>query len=483
MPFTEDLKGLVRSHFAHNPTICQQKAIAAWADFMLSRESDAAFLLRGYAGTGKTSLVAAMVQTLRELKQPVMLLAPTGRAAKVFSLYAGLPAYTIHRKIYRQKALTDPGLFQPGINLHKHTTFIVDEASMVSNQAGDGGVSFGTGRLLDDLIHFVYSCEGCRLMLIGDTAQLPPVGTDESPALDPGVLAGYGLQVWQAQMTEVVRQTAESGILCNATMLRHMLASSSGEVPLPRFRIQGMPDIQVVMGDELIEALESSYSRCGTDDTIVVTRSNKRAGIFNQGIRARILYMEGELGGGDQILVAKNNYFWTEKEAPAQQDKEGGMPFIANGDTAVVLRVHGERSFYGFRFADATLRFPDYGNREMEVTVLLDTLTSESPALTRQQQEVLFQAVWADYPEIGDKRERMKRLRADPYFNALQIKYSYAVTCHKAQGGQWSHVYIDQGYMTDDMLTPDYLRWLYTALTRATERVFLINWPERQVEG
>lgn len=483
MSFTEDLEGLVHAHFAHTPTACQQKAIAEWADFMLSREADTAFLLRGYAGTGKTSLVAAMVQTLSELRQPVMLLAPTGRAAKVFSLYAGLPAYTIHRKIYRQKALTSPGLFQPGVNLHKHTTFIVDEASMVSNQAGDSGVSFGTGRLLDDLVHFVYSREGCRLMLIGDTAQLPPVGTDESPALDPGVLAGYGLRVWQAQMTEVVRQTAESGILCNATMLRHMLASGGEGIALPRFRIRGMPDMRVVRGDELIESLESSYSQCGTDDTIVVTRSNKRAGIFNQGIRARILYMEGELGGGDQILVAKNNYFWAAKEAPAQQDKEDGMPFIANGDTAVVLRVHGERSFYGFRFADATLRFPDYGNREMDVTVLLDTLTSESPALTRQQQETLFQAVWADYPEIGDKRERMKRLRADPYFNALQIKYSYAVTCHKAQGGQWSHVYIDQGYMTDDMLTPDYLRWLYTALTRATERVFLINWPKGQVEG
>ena len=472
----------MRAHFAHKPTDCQQKAIAAWADFMLSRDADAAFLLRGFAGTGKTSLVAAMVQTLTELKQPVMLLAPTGRAAKVFALYADRPAYTIHRKVYRQKVLTDPGTFQANVNLHKHTTFIVDEASMVSNAGGDGAVSFGTGRLLDDLIHYVYSCEGCRLMLIGDSAQLPPVGTDESPALDQGVLASYGLHVWQVQMTDVVRQAGSSGILWNATMLRQLLAEADGGIALPRFRIQGMPDIQVVTGDELIESLESSYSRCGTDDTIVVTRSNKRANIFNQGIRARILYMEEELCGGDQILVAKNNYYWTEREAKADGEKENRMPFIANGDTAIVQRVHNERHFYGFRFADATLRLPDYGNLEMEVTVLLDTLMSESPSLTRQQQAALFQAVWADYPEIGDKRERMKRLRADPYFNALQIKYSYAVTCHKAQGGQWSHVYIDQGYMTDDMLTPDYLRWLYTALTRATERVFLINWPERQIE-
>ena len=261
-----------------------------------------------------------------------------------------------------------------------------------------------------------------------------------------------------------------------------MLAEGDGGFGFPRFRIQGMPDIEVVTGDELIDSLESSYSRCGTDDTIVVTRSNKRANIFNQGIRARILYMEEELGGGDQVLVAKNNYFWAEKEASGTPAKEQQMAFIANGDTAIVRRVHNERSFYGFRFADTTLVFPDYANREMEVTVLLDTLMSESPALTRQQQEALFQAVWADYPEIGDKRERMKKLRTDPYFNALQIKYAYAVTCHKAQGGQWSHVYIDQGYLTEDMLTPDYLRWLYTALTRATEKVFLINWPETQIE-
>lgn len=482
MPLTDDLEGLVLAQFAHKPTECQLGAVHAWADFMLSGLPDTAFLLKGYAGTGKTSLVAAMVHTLVSLGQRVMLLAPTGRAAKVMSQYAGMPAYTIHRKVYRQRALTDPGIFQPGVNLHKHTTFVVDEASMVSNTGMEGAVSFGTGRLLDDLIHYVYSCEGCRLMLVGDTAQLPPVGTDESPALDRATVAAYGLTVWEAQMTEVVRQTEDSGILYNATLLRRMLDHATEGIAMPRFRLHGMPDIQVVMGDELIESLESSYSRCGTDDTVVVTRSNKRAGIFNQGIRARILYLEEELCGGDQVLIAKNNYYWIEKESSGTPNQESGMAFIANGDTAIVRRVHNERSLYGFRFADATLTFPDYAGREMEVTVLLDTLTSEAPALTRQQQEALFQAVWADYPEIGDKRERMKRLRQDPYFNALQIKYSYAVTCHKAQGGQWSHVYIDQGYMTDDMLSPDYLRWLYTALTRATERVFLINWPETQRE-
>ncbi|MGN0233513.1 MAG: ATP-dependent RecD-like DNA helicase [Bacteroidaceae bacterium] len=482
MSFTEDLEGLVRAHFAHKPTDCQSKAITEWGDFMLSRKSDAVFLLRGYAGTGKTSLVSAMVQTLIQLKQPVMLLAPTGRAAKVFSLYSGASAYTIHRKIYRQKALTAPDSFQANVNLHKFTTFIVDEASMISNGTAESGVTFGTGRLLDDLVHYVFSCEGCRLMLIGDNAQLPPVGTGESPALDKDVLRGYGLTLWQAEMTEVVRQSCSSGILWNATMLRQMLAKADGGFGFPRFRIQGMPDIQVVTGEELIDTLESSFSRCGVDDTMVITRSNKRANIFNQGIRARILYMEEELCRGDQVLIAKNNYYWTEKEATESKEKDQDMAFIANGDIAIVRRVHNERVLYGFRFADATLTFPDYANREMDVTVLLDTLSSESPALSSRQQEALFMAVWEDYPEIGDKRERMKRLRQNPYYNALQIKYSYAITCHKAQGGQWSHVYVDQGYMTEEMLTPDYLRWLYTALTRATEKVFLINWPESQAE-
>ncbi|MDY4744592.1 MAG: AAA family ATPase [Bacteroidaceae bacterium] len=480
MSITEDLEGLVHNLFTHEPTPCQSKAIAEWTDFMLSREADAVFLLRGYAGTGKTSLVSAMVNTLRQLQQPVMLLAPTGRAAKVFSLYSGTSAYTIHRKIYRQKTLTDPDSFQANVNLHKFTTFIVDEASMISNGVAESGISFGTGRLLDDLIHYVYSCEGCRLMLIGDSAQLPPVGTDASPALNEDMLRGYGLTVWQAEMTEVVRQASTSGILWNATMLRQMLAKADEGLTLPRFRIQGMPDIQVVNGDELIDSLESSFSRCGIDDTVVVTRSNKRANIFNQGIRARILYMEEELCGGDQILIAKNNYYWTEKEAQADKQKEQGMAFIANGDIAIVRRVHHERELYGFRFADATITFPDYAHREMDVTVLLSTLSSEAPALSKQQQEDLFRAVWEDYPEIGNKRERMKKLRTDPYYNALQIKYSYAITCHKAQGGQWSHVYIDQGYMTEEMLTPEYLRWLYTAITRATEKVFLINWPPSQ---
>jgi len=476
---SDELGALIRGNFAHEPTKEQEMVICKWEEFLLSRNANSLFLLKGYAGTGKTSLVAALVKTLVQLKQSVMLLAPTGRAAKVFSSYAEAPAYTIHKRIYRQKSIIDMDTFQTNINLHKHTFFIVDEASMISND-GLSGSMFGTGRLLDDLMQFVYSCEGCRLILVGDTAQLPPVGEEESPALNRYILEGYDMDVTEVHLTEVVRQEQESGILWNATHLRQLMQKELF-YEFPRLRASGFPDVCVIHGDELIDALENSYQRCGTDQTIVVTRSNKRANIFNNGIRARILDYEDELSGNDLVMVAKNNYYWTEQSGLAQQ-KEAKMPFVANGDVAIVRRFRNERQFYGFRFADATLQFPDYDNIELDVTVLLDTLQSEAPALTRQQQEQLFNAVWEDYPEIRDKRERMKRLRQDSYYNALQIKYAYAVTCHKAQGGQWQHVYIDQGFISEELLTPDYFRWLYTALTRATEKVFLVNWPNNQIE-
>ena len=493
MAISEDLGALIRENFTHNPTKEQEKAISQLSDFLLSRERDTVFLLKGYAGTGKTSLLAALVRTMTLLRQRVMLLAPTGRAAKVLSSYAGAPAFTIHRKIYRQKSITDMDIFQNNINLQRDTLFIVDEASMIANEAGGSSI-FGTGRLLDDLMQYVYSCEGCRLILVGDTAQLPPVGEEESPALNRRALEGYGMEVTELCLTQVVRQLEESGILWNATMLRHLIQNDEMSV-FPKLRGKSFPDVRVLPGDELIEALYDSYRNHGTDGTIVVTRSNKRANIFNNGIRSRILDHEEELSNGDLIMVVKNNYYWCPLPAPLfgecseQEDSEGkgtsskgerggGMSFIANGDVAIVRRIRSERSFYGFRFADATLQFPDYNNIEMEVTVLLDTLQSEAPALTRQQQEALFNGVWEDYPELTNKRERMKCLRQDIYYNALQIKYAYAVTCHKAQGGQWEHVYIDQGYITEEMLTPDYFRWLYTAITRATEQVYLINWPD-----
>ena len=476
MAISEDLGALIRENFDHKPTKEQEKAIFLLADFLLSRERDTVFLLKGYAGTGKTSLLAALVRTLGMLQQRVMLLAPTGRAAKVLSSYAGVPAYTIHRKIYRQKSITDMDVFQNDVNLRQDTLFIVDEASMIANEAHDSTV-FGTGRLLDDLMHYVYSCEGCRLVLVGDMAQLPPVGEEESPALSRTMLEGYGMEVTELQLTQVVRQLEESGILWNATMLRSLIQNDE-MFEFPKLRGKTFPDVKALPGEELIEALEQSYRKYGTDGTIVVTRSNKRANIYNNGIRARILDHEEELSSGDLIMVAKNSYFWTEREQSANGVASDTMAFIANGDIAVVRRLRNERSFYGFRFADAILEFPDYDNREMEVTVLLDTLQSEAPALTRQQQEALFNGVWEDYPELTNRRDRMKRLRQDPYYNALQIKYAYAVTCHKAQGGQWEHVYIDQGYITEEMLTPDYFRWLYTAITRATEQVYLVNWPD-----
>ena len=491
MAISEDLGALIRENFDHKPTKEQEKAIILLADFLLSRERDTVFLLKGYAGTGKTSLLAALVRTLGMLQQRVMLLAPTGRAAKVLSSYSGVPAYTIHRKIYRQKSITDMDVFQNDVNLRQDTLFIVDEASMIANDAHDTTV-FGTGSLLDDLMHYVYSCEGCRLVLVGDTAQLPPVGEEESPALSRTMLEGYGMEVTELQLTQVVRQLEESGILWNATMLRSLIQNDE-MFEFPKLRGKTFPDVKALPGDELIEALEQSYRKYGTDGTIVVTRSNKRANIYNNGIRARILDHEEELSSGDLIMVAKNNYYWNDREqqqGARGKEQENSNPlapcplplapfsFIANGDIAVVRRLRNERSFYGFRFADAILEFPDYDNREMEVTVLLDTLQSEAPALTRQQQEALFQGVWEDYPELTNRRDRMKRLRQDPYYNALQIKYAYAVTCHKAQGGQWEHVYIDQGYITEEMLTPDYFRWLYTAITRATEQVYLVNWPD-----
>ena len=450
----------------------------------MSRRGMELFLLRGYAGTGKTTLVGALVKTLAELKQPVVLMAPTGRAAKVFSSYAGCPAYTIHKRIYRQKSITDDSSFSLNVNLSKHTLFIVDEASMISNEGLSSSV-FGTGRLLDDLIQYVYSGEGCRLMLMGDIAQLPPVGEEESPALSTQVLSSYGLEVFELTLTQVMRQLSESGILYNATKIREKLTSQETiaiDGALLNFspaNLEGsvFPDVRRVAGDELIESIESSYSRWGSDDCMVICRSNKRANIYNQGIRNRILYREDELTSGDRLMVVKNTYYWVERIAREEHQPQP-LSFIANGDIAVVRRVRRTRELYGFRYADVLLRFPDYDDYELEATVLLDTLYSESPALTREESNRLFEAVMEDYADIPQKKERHRKLREDPHFNALQIKFAYAVTCHKAQGGQWGCIYLDQGYLPPDTSPIDYYRWLYTAFTRATEQVYLVNWPE-----
>lgn len=485
----EELKYQILQQFGFPPTPEQAQALDVFVQFMTDSNPHAVMILRGSAGTGKTSLSGAIVRTLRAVRQKVMLLAPTGRAAKVFSLNSGMPAYTIHRRIYREKAFAGvDGQFNLNDNLYTDTLFMVDEASMIAN-LGLGGTTFGSGCLLDDLIHFVYQGHNDRLLLIGDKAQLPPVGEEESPALSAAMLQGYGLSVYECDLNEVVRQSQQSGILFNATRIRQMITHDD-ITQLPKIRFSGFSDIREMPGAELIEALGDSYHHVGLDDTIVVTRSNKRANIFNQGIRNMVLDREEELESGDMLMIVKNNYYWMEeerkkiKESEERKVQSNELPaFLANGDRAKVMKVSRRIDLYGFHFATLLLKFPDYDNYELEATVLLDTLTSEAPALTHDQQEQLFHKIEEDYQDIPLKADRMKAIRQDPYFNALQVKFAYAVTCHKAQGGQWSHVYVDQGYMTDDMLTPDYIHWLYTAFTRATEMLYLVNWPNTQIKG
>ncbi|MDD2436795.1 MAG: AAA family ATPase [Massilibacteroides sp.] len=462
------LRDQVIQNFLHTPTESQFLALNILCEFLLSREKDLLFLLTGYAGTGKTSLVGALVKTLSNLKQSTVLLAPTGRAAKVFSAYAGQKANTIHRKIYRQKTFgNENAAFTAAYNGYRNTLFVVDEASMISNGGLDSSV-FGSGRLLDDLIHYIYSGENCRLLLMGDMAQLPPVTQSLSPALNVEVLKGYGLSVFETSLTQVVRQDYQSGILLNATMLRDCLRMNRVDV-FPKMSVKGFDDLCLLSGEDLIDAIASLYDRDGLEETMVITRSNKRVNIYNNGIRNRVLYREEELSSGDRLMVVKNNYFW--KSDGKQTD------FIANGELLEVLRVRHVTELYGFRFADVLIRFQNDGE-ELEVKILLDTLHSDSPALPREANDHLFSAILEDYTDISSQSEKMKKIKVDAYYNALQVKYAYAMTCHKAQGGQWMNVFLDIGYITEEMLGEDFYRWLYTALTRATHRVFFINLPK-----
>ena len=475
---------LILDRFGFEPTADQMNALKCFGQFLASRDDMPMMLMRGSAGTGKTSLVAAMVQTLVSLHQKVVLMAPTGRAAKVLSISSSLPASTIHRKIYRQKTML--GDFNLNDNLHTDTLFVIDEASMISTFSMSE-TGFGSGNLLDDLIQFVYSGRNCRMLLIGDTAQLAPVGEDESPALIPEILYGYGATLFECDLSEVLRQEQESGILYNATAIRSLIQHEEA-TELPKLRFRGFSDIISLPGNEIIDTLSSSYSRVGIDDTIVITRSNKNATMYNNGIRAQVLDREELLERGDQVMIVKNHTLPTQNSTPSTLNPKPSTlntqqpSFIANGDKAIVVRVRNFRELYGFHFADAILRFPDYDDFELDTIVLTDTLQSDAPALTQEQSNALFKAIEEDYADIPRKADRMKAIREDKYFNALQIKYAYAVTCHKAQGGQWSHVYIDQGYMTDDMLTPDYIHWLYTAITRGKERVYMVNWRKEQTK-
>ena len=468
---SNELMYQILRNFPFDPTTDQMYALDVFERFMTDSDERCVMILRGSAGTGKTSLASVIVRTLLNLQYKISLLAPTGRAAKVFSLNSGQPAATIHRSIYRERTFAGlDGKFNLNANLYRNRLFMIDEASMISLTSVNS--TFGSGCLLDDLIQFVYNERNCRMLLIGDKAQLPPVGEAESPALRADVLAAYGLKVYECDLNEVLRQSQDSGILYNATIIRQMITHDQATA-LPKIRFKGFADISIVPGDELIESLSTSYAEVGIDETMVITRSNKRANIFNQGIRNMVLGREEELTTGDMLMVVKNKY----KEKQAE-----GLSFIANGDRAIVRSVRNVRELYGFRFADVTLSFPDYDNTEEDMIVILDTLTTEAPALTHEQNEQLFQQVLADYADVPLKSDRMKKIREDDYYNALQVKFGYAITCHKAQGGQWAHIYLDQGYMTDEMLTPDYIHWLYTAFTRATEHLYLVNWPKTQVE-
>lgn len=463
---------LIENHLGHSPTPSQQTLIEGIGRFIITPDEEKTLLVKGFAGTGKTSLTSALVRTLTDMQIPCVLLAPTGRAAKVFSNYAGQPAFTIHKKIYRQQS--GGGNFQLNWNKHKDTLFLVDEASMIANSNSETSM-FGSGRLLDDLFEYVHQGNNCKLMLIGDSAQLPPVGCTESPALDAHNLESLGFSPDAYFLNDVVRQSETSGILHNANRLRQAMDNIENDGILPLFQTKGYPDFMRLSGAELIETLNQSYDKTGMDETMVICRSNKRANIYNKGIRASVLYREEELTPGDLLMVVKNNYFWL--------DGSQELDFIANGDIVEVVKIRRHEELYGLRFVNATVRFIDHGYLEADVKLVLDTLTSEGPGLTQAEQQRFYEAVMEDYADEKNKRKKWELMRKNPHFNALQVKFAYAVTCHKAQGGQWKNVFIDQGMIADEDKGLDYLRWLYTAITRATERVYLINFPDNQFES
>ncbi len=459
----------------HIPTEDQRILIEKLSDFILDFKDvmagqDKVFLVKGYAGTGKTSIVSALVKCLPAVRLKSVLLAPTGRAAKVLSGYSGKAASTIHKKIYRQKSQKDGiGEFTLDKNLHNNTLFIVDESSMISNFTNENSV-FGSGRLLDDLMEYVYNGANCKLILVGDTAQLPPVGLEVSPALDARVFDSMGFEVHEIELKQVVRQSEKSGVLLNATLLRERIADEIEGYP--EFQVKGFTDITRLSGADLIEEIENCYNKYGAENTMIVCRSNKRANRYNEGIRRSILWRDDELSVGDYLMVVKNNYYWLTEEEREKTD------FIANGDIVEITRLGKYTEMYGFRFADVSLKFMDYPDLEIDANIMLDTLTSESAALTSEQNNKFFYSVLEDYSNLKTKRDRIKAVKENPYFNALQVKFSYAITCHKAQGGQWKAVFVDQGWLTDEMLNVEYLRWLYTALTRPVEKLYLVNFKD-----
>ena len=463
----DHLISMTRQHLGHQPTEGQEKLIVKMADFILDDDERKAFIVKGYAGTGKTTLISALVRTLDHFQIKTLLLAPTGRAAKVFSAYAGKPAYTIHRKIYRQKSSKDGfGTFVLNKNLFSNLVIMVDEASMISNSYSEDSV-FGSGRLLEDLISFVNDGIKCRLILIGDTAQLPPVGINLSPALDRSELTGLIPIAGEFILTDIVRQAYQSGILQNATSLRNQITNHDLSVPV--FNQAGLKDIRFLQGNELPDFLDRTYREYGIEENIVLCRSNKKANQYNSGIRKQVLFREEEPGTGDLLMVVKNNYHWISGNAEIE--------FIANGDILQLLKIKKHTERYGFKFAYASLRLVDY-QVDFDAWILLDTLTSESASMSHDDNKKLYYSVLEDFSHIGSRSKQYKMVKEDDFYNALQIKYAYAITCHKAQGGQWKAVYVDQGFVPKDKIDVEYFRWLYTAITRATDELYLVNFPE-----
>lgn len=460
------IKNRIIASLSFMPNEGQNALLDKLSRFIISPVERKAFILLGYAGTGKTSMMAALVQAYKELQQKVVLLAPTGRAAKVLSRYAHTPAYTIHKFIYRQKKLGEE-VFSLNDNLYKNTLFIVDESSMISGIRDNQ--TFGSGILLDDLVKYVYSGDGCSLLLLGDNAQLPPIGTELSPALREEYMAKYSLNITTHTLTEVARQALDSGILSNATTLRHVALNPHNSAGKDMWGyLQQSADLEMISGSDFIEKIEESYRDIGAEQTIILTRTNKRTNIYNQGIRARILWREEEIENEDRLMVSKNNYFWTEKYE--------NLPFLANGDMLEISRLRNIREMYGFHFADAQLRALDY-DWEIDAVIWLDTLHSDSPEMNNGLHRELFWRIAEDYPELAHNRKKLiETIYQSPYYNALQVRFAYAVTGHKSQGGQWKHVYIDP-YKGGELHADEegFYRWLYTAVTRASEKVYFIK--------
>lgn len=469
---TNQISNIIKKHFSFNPTEDQKLLIEKLSEFLNSIDDDKAFIIKGYAGTGKTSIVSALINSLPYLKKKAVLLAPTGRAAKVLTEYTGIRAFTIHKRIYFVQTTTDGyTLLTLQQNKYKNTIFIVDEASMIPDSTGNKESSLFSGRsLLEDLIYYVNQGYKCNLILIGDTAQLPPVGSEISPALDINYIkTAYRLNPDEFELKQVVRQAIESGILTNATQLRHKLKNEDFKPPF--FNLNNFTDIVSITGNELEEVLNTAYSQYERENIVIICRSNKRANLFNQEVRKRVLYQDNEISTGDFMMIVKNNYYWL------PEDSETG--FIANGDIVEILKIKKTEEIYGFRFADVTLRLIDFPDeKDLDVKILLNTIDAETPSLDYNEYKRLWAEIMKDSEDLNTKRERYQKVKNSPYLNALQVKFAYSLTCHKTQGGQWDIVFIDQGYITEEMINTEFIRWLYTATTRAIKKLYLINFSD-----